>query len=101
MQSVVCSLRSAASSLQSANVTHRKKKQGVWRLAAWLGFFCQKLGDRGHFVRTQCMDVLLSEGDWSLLLEAAFMLCYWLLVQLASVLIESAEILLLKVRKGF
>lgn len=50
-------------------------------------------------------DVLLSEGDWSLLLEAAFMeafmLCYWLLVQLASVLIESAEILLLKVRKGF
>ena len=46
-------------------------------------------------------DVLLSEGDWSLLLEAAFMLYYWLLVLLASVLIESAEILLLKVRKGF
>ena len=50
-------------------------------------------------------DVLLSEGDWSLLLEAAFIhwLCYWYnwRLTLASVLIESAEILLLKVRKGF
>ena len=83
MQSVVCSLRSAVSSLQSANVTHRKKPQGVWRLAAWLEFFCQKLGDRGHFVRTECMDQYMmfycprETGHYCLRLLSCFVTGYW------------------------
>ena len=56
MQSVVCSLRSAVSSLQSANVTHRKKKTGGLASCCLAGVFLSKIGDRGHFVRTQCMD---------------------------------------------
>ena len=81
--SAVCGLQSAVSSLQSANVTHRKKKQGVWRLAAWLRFFCQKLGDRGHFVRTQCMDQHMmfycprETGHYCLRLLSCFVTRYW------------------------
>ena len=45
MQSVVCSLRSAVSSLQSANVTHRKKKnRGFGVLLLGWGFFVKNWG---------------------------------------------------------